>query len=73
MELADFIAAVAGKRIVNVEVDAKDSMGNPPAAPEVIIRAIELDDGSKIWFEASGQVGYSDVWASVTLAATAAK
>lgn len=65
MSESAFLAAVIGKRIVNVVVASVDSMGNPPAPGEVIIMALELDDGSSISFDASGQVGYSDVWACV--------
>ncbi len=65
MNKAEFLALVAGKRIVDVELAERDSMGAPAAAGEVILRAFKLEDGTRIDLVASGQIGYDDVWATI--------
>lgn len=59
----DFLASVAGRRIVDVELRERDSMGHAPSNGEVILEALILDDGTRIDLTASAQIGYDDVWA----------
>lgn len=61
----EFLGAVAGHRIVDIELRARDSLGCPPAQGEVIVEAFVLDDGSRIVLTASAQIDYDDVWAKV--------
>lgn len=60
---AGFLTAVAGRRIVDVELRLKDAMGHEAVGGEVILSSLLLDDGTSIELTASAQIGYDDVWA----------
>jgi hypothetical protein len=65
MTKEDFLKLVSGKRIVDVGVNSRGSLGDPPDSDEVLLASITLDDGSTIYVNASPHIGMDDVFASV--------
>jgi hypothetical protein len=59
------LQSIVGKRVVRVVFSKVDCFGKPAGDGEILVRAIDLDDGTTLVFQGSGQIGVDDVWMDI--------